>query len=172
VNDFWVENDDQDADKSAEKSLDENSKWKKQRALAAIRAIAACMECRNAASRSVDNIADQLSATTRRRVVCAVVALPRIQTFPGLQRILVPTGKGTLMEAWVDPFTQVFTVSPGELEAIATSTQPEMVLRWTASKLRSTATKCCETAVKKRLFPNDNAFVRREVEYHRTRVPR
>lgn len=170
MNDFWVENAEVTEENPLEKITDANEKWKKQRALVALRAIHACMECRNSASRSVDNIADQLSATVRRRVVCAVVALPRLQTFPGLQRIQIPTGRGTLIEAWVDPFTQVFSVSPGELEALATATQPELVLRWTASKLRSTATKCCEAAVKRRLWGNTNTFIRRDVEYHRTRV--
>jgi hypothetical protein len=147
-------------------------KWKKSKALSADMAIRACMECRNSASRGIDNIADQLGAIERRRVVAAVVALPRPGIWTAPTRILAPTGKGTEMFVWVDEYTQQFLVSPGELEAMATLPQPLPLARWLASKLRSTATKCCEGAVKKRLWKQTNKLVRKDVTYHRTRRTR
>lgn len=151
--------------------------WEERRALSGKAAIRACMDCRNAASRSVDNITDQLLAIPRQKVIAAVVALPaRMIPIPVRgpywlvpTRIFAPSGLGRTIPVWVGPDTIPFEVSEGELEALATQPNLEPVLRWVAGKLRSTAKDCCRKAVSRRLWPQTNKLHRVDVPYHRTR---
>ena len=143
----------------------------------------ACASCRNQASRGLNDLADNLENKGTKLIQCGV-PLPRVppEWIAFLARQLLPNAPRTMQlvlpyfgpigtSVLVDPQTIIFDwdgwerfLSTTHDVQIATQT-----LRKVAQKLRETQKACCDKAVAKRLWSQDNPFTRKP---HKTTIRR